>query len=76
MSIMQTKEIEQTIPFFVSTKRNLEMKIFAVREIKTERVAGRKIHERRNNSIFYFSLDETLENRLVPNQGNVIFILT
>lgn len=76
MSIMQTKEIEQTIPFFVSTKRNLEMKIFAVREIKTERVAGRKIHERRNNSIFYFSLDETLEKRLVPNQGNVIFILT
>lgn len=49
---MQTKEIEQTIPFFVSTKRNLEMKIFAVREIKTERVAGRKIHERINNSIF------------------------
>lgn len=76
MSIMQTKEIEQTIPFFISTKRNLEMKIFAVREIKTERVAGRKIHERRNNSIFYFSLDETLEKRLVPNQGNVIFILT
>lgn len=76
MSIMQTKEIEQTIPFFVSTKRNLEMKIFAVREIKTERVAGRKIHERINNSIFYFSLDETLEKRLVPNQGNVIFILT
>lgn len=39
---MQTKEIEKTIPFFISTKRNLEMKIFAVREIKTERVAGKE----------------------------------
>lgn len=42
MSIMQTKEIEKTIPFFISTKRNLEMKIFAVREIKTEGVAGKE----------------------------------